>query len=554
MLNKLKFSKKLIFKWITLLISILVLFYHTYDIMMVIHDDIQLYTMTQTHQLFDMALSATKNVGRIPQLWNTILLGIPFLANSVVVYKIFQFGSLLFDGFTLYYLLKNHIDKNLGYLAVVLLFAFSTLPPYYNLYISYAFCHQIPIGFLLLSFNFYLEYFKTKKNIHLILTIIFYLFSSMIYEAFILFIIIHFCIYLNSSNIINCNKSERFNNFKKSMFDFLPICIFIGIYCTIYFVYRIKHTSNYEGVTLSFDEPFLSLKIIYTYAISPFPSFQFFDMVGQNKLSLMEFFSRLNIISCLKCVLVCSITYYIVPKIKYSKQSLKILLISLICIFIPNVIIAFTPRYINLEKRGFHGYIVSFYSYFFLIIVFITVIYMIYNLIKNENGKNIFLVCSSFSVLILCLMADVTSDFWHDKYSKDFLKCKTFDSAVSSDFITQLPENTDVYIPDNIGIHGLMSYTNNYSLIYRDTPVSFHNKYEELNFQNDTAIMRYKCDFHAMIVGYVTPDLTTNTIYVSIPNDDTQDIILTLVDGSIITYPNCKDGDILTSEIAFNLS
>lgn len=65
--------------------------------------------------------------GRISHLWNHLLLGLPFAADKVWFYKLFQYGTILFDIGALYLLLSRHFDKKLATLSSVIAMAFLSI-------------------------------------------------------------------------------------------------------------------------------------------------------------------------------------------------------------------------------------------------------------------------------------------------------------------------------------------------------------------------------------------------------------------------------------------
>lgn len=538
---------------IALTFAVVFLFWNIHDIMFTVHDDMRIYTMTKLGRLPEYAVAVAKN-GRIAQLWNTILLGIPFLADSVVVYKIFSFASILFDAFAFFILMKNHAGKNIAYISLLLFFSFATLSTYHNLLTAYALCHQIPIGFELLSINFYLNYFEPKANkkLNMILSSIFFLMASMIYEAFAAFIIFYAVIAV----IKNFNNKTGKPEIKKVLIDLLLPFIVISAYIAIYFLWRVKYPTQYDGGMLYFNEPFMSLKTIYHYSVSFSSIFQFFNMITQRVFGLGSFLKMLTLGSIFKAMIVSVIFFKAIPKLSVKCNDYVLLLFSLAGMFLPNCIVGFTQKYVDWEKRGAYGYLTSFYSYFFLIVFVVTAIYMIYTRIKNIKGKEVFMCFMTGAVFLSCICADVNTDIWGGHYRQQYLKCRSFDKAVSSEFITNLEDDTDIYIPDNMGINTRMDYTEDYASIYSDNDIHFYNDITEIDFKETTVCMRYKAKYNIMIMAYVDENLYAKTIYVSMPDSKPQNLIMTLENGTDVIYENVKDGDIINYEnnILFDLS
>ena len=158
MKNRINLNKEKIFYLVCFCFCALMLFYKLYNVMFAVHDDMRIYTLVKNGRLIDDAIGSAKCTGRISHIWNHLLLGLPFAADKVWFYKLFQYGTILFDIGALYLLLSRHFDKKLATLSSVIAMAFLSISHWHSLLISYALCHQLPIGLLLLSLHFYLNY------------------------------------------------------------------------------------------------------------------------------------------------------------------------------------------------------------------------------------------------------------------------------------------------------------------------------------------------------------------------------------------------------------
>lgn len=523
-----------------LIFSAVFLFWNIHDIMFTVHDDMRIYTITRLHKIFESALSFAKK-GRITHLWNTVLLAVPFAANSVTVYKIFSFGSIIFDAAAMYILLKNHAGRQMAYISLLIFFTFATLSPDHNLLTAYALCHQIPIGLILVSFNMDLNYLKTGRKICLVLSVLSYMAAGMIYEAFIPFVIFYagFGIF----KYYNIKKAEL--DVKGFLINFLAHLIPAIIYTGVYFLWKVKYPSSYDGNSIYFSEPFLSLKVVYDYSTSYSPIFQFFDLVQRHSMSFGDFISSITLGSLLKAMSVSFVIYVCFQKMTVKIPEYLILLFSGAGIFLPNLITGFTEKY---AKWGKNGYLSSFYSYFFMIVFAVTALHMIYKPIKTRTGKRMFLY-SLFVITFFCsITSDITTDVWGDYYRTLYVKYQNFDAAVSDEFITGLSNDTDVYIPDNTGINGSMKYTEDYVSIYTDRNLKFHTDASELDFSHKTVCMRYKAEYSVIVMGYIDEDFTAEKLYISTADDNAYTIKMLLDDGSMVLYENVKDGDVIISE------
>lgn len=538
------FKPEKILYFFTLIFSAVFLFWNIHSIMFAVHDDILIYSIVKQGRLVDFALNAVRQ-GRITHLWNTFLLGIPFAADSQNIYNIFRFSSFIFDAAGMYILLKNHTETNFARISLLILFSSVCLSPYHNLLTAYAFCHQISIGILLFSVDSYLCYLKSGKKFRLISASVLLLIASMIYEAFTVFIIL----YAAAAIIKNKNPRTGKINIKKFFNDFIVPFSVISVYVIFYFTWQQIYPISYDGNLIYLSEPFLSLKTVYDFSVSFSPVYQFFELCTIHKMSFYEFASLITLGSLAKAMLVSFVFFSLMPRISFRNYGSLILLFSAPAIFMPNIITGFTEKYVNWKRRGDSGYLSSFYSYFFLIIFLLAVVCMIYMHIKDHKGQKIFLCFITAAVFILCIFSDVTTDVWKNHYTTQFLKYRCFDAAVSSEFVTGLDSGTEIYIPDNTGIHSDMKLTEEYAGIYTNKQHSFHTNINELDFAEKTVCMRYKSEYNIMIMAYTDKNLYAEKIHIAIPDNNSRlTLVMSLSDGSITEYKNVKNGDVISAE------
>jgi Ni/Fe-hydrogenase subunit HybB-like protein len=192
----------------------------------------------------------------------------------------------------------------------------------------------------------------------------------------------------------------------------------------------------------------------------------------------------------------------IFPETEIKQKKGTLILYCLTGIVIPNLIISFTPKYTEWTERGSYAYVTSFYSYFFLITLFILVL----KCIIKKNSR-IATVSASILVFALSLVSAVNNAAWNCYFRGEFARYKAFSDAVSSDYFDTLADGTTVYIPDYTGIHHDMSVTESFVSIYTDADLTFTNDPENIDFSRPAIMMKYDPEQQIINCGKMDQDM-----------------------------------------------
>lgn len=518
-------------------------FYNLYHIVFTVHDDILMYTIARNRNIWDEALFAAE-YGRLPQLWNYYLLSIPFLANKLWVYKLIAYLSLLFDIGAMWYFVYKHINRDFANLCAIAFLAFATISPQHNLFISYALCHQIPIGLFFLAFHFFIVYDETKKVKYQVISSILYLFSCMIYETFLFYMLV----FGVASLFMQARRKTNFVTFVKNVIiSFLPQLILALIYTAVYKIWQHYYPSPYEGIALYLKEPIYSLKVIYEYSLSLFPVSSMEWLRTAWYIDLESFINSITGASIVKALLVacsfCLVTVTAAKKIKFKGH----LVVAFVATFTPCILIGFNEKYLNREKEGINTYIPSFYSYMALIILFCGLVILLYRYIKPPVLRVVYLLVLSCFVILFSFGSDFTVDYWKAKFMPQEVRYENFDVAASSDIIVNCDSDWQIYAPDNMGIHGLEEYTLKYFDIYDDTPVGgFVRTSDLINWEKNVMILRSDDSYTYMVAGEIDSEYhaTQITFMTSLPGQFT--VVMKTESGQTVTYRDITNGTVIT--------
>lgn len=462
-------------------------FYMIYDIVFTVWDDLKTYTWMKRHMLQNVAVSSALN-GRITHLYNVILLGIPMLADKLWVYKLFSYGSILFDVSIYYVLIKKYIDKKTAYLSVLLFFALATFTHMHNLFISYVFCHQILIGIILLSIYYFLKYYDERKRRYLLVSAVLYVAASAIYEGMVpfwgLFLILAWM-----------KEKDK----KKVIGDILIHSILLMVWLAVYFYWQTLHPTSYEGGQFYFGDIVGSLYAICLYSIGSFPLLSLVGDAFASQLSVLRGQTQISDLITWQIILTAALTAFVfaklIPTIQWDKKRGKILLAALLAMFLPNVILGFTSKYIASAKKLIFAYLTSFYSWFFMIIVMLLVAVFLYQKLRWKKPVLVILTCMVF---ICSLGAGINNTIWDLEYTRRAAPMKAFDKLVSSERIAEVEDNTYIYMTGEFieffGYFDLSEYTK----IYTDKTIVFTNNPEVLDYNHAILEMRYDQDLQTM--------------------------------------------------------
>lgn len=196
------------------------------------------------------------------------------------------------------------------------------------------------------------------------------------------------------------------------------------------------------------------------YSLGSFPVYSLMIELVKGHVSFSE--CTFPIMSLMTAGLTSAIWYRILPQIRWDKNRRWPLVITGVSVFLPNLILGFTPKYLEWSQKMVFTYLTTFYSYFFLVV-------------------------TTVAIFLTSLTAGFNNRLWKEEFHYLDEKNRAFDEAVSSAGFLQYESGTNVYIPDYIGINGNMEYTQYYSRLYTEKTYEFRNKKEELDF-NQTVI------------------------------------------------------------------
>lgn len=466
------------------LFSALVFFYILRNIALATHDDIQTYVLFRRYgfnEVFFNSIKESLRIGRIFQFTNSFTNYLAYVSNNIIIYKIIFNFYILFSIISLWYLIYKHINKTLALMVVFVYFSFAHINMQHNGFVSFP-GSQASIGFIFLSIERLLTYYKNKKINNLIWSSIFLLIPTLLYETFILFSIMLFLIsiihYYKNNNILIC----ILNSLKDLKFHI----ILMILYLIIYFIGRMNAETIYSGAEIKIDNISDSFYALLKYATGSFPLNTFRKIY--NEINILSYINFLFILKAvLASIFICIILNKLVNENINNLKSLSLL--AILGIFLPVVLISITPLHVNWAiNHGVYTHLPSYYSYFFISVLLTIFCFIIYKKFKYKKIFNFFIIIIIF---FGSLFTDVNNLYYAEKFNNLLNKYKALDKALSSEQFLNIESGAYIYIPDYNGIHNSINSFNDVLPKSNINKYNFLKNYEILLNDKPTYMLEY---------------------------------------------------------------
>ena len=529
------------------------LFYRIYPIIMGTHDDMLNYSLMRLGTMAENGFAAAKR-GRISQIWDYWLLGFPFLLNKLWFYKLVVYTCYLFDVGSVWLFLSRHVNRDFAALTSILIAAWSTVTNYHNLLISYGCCHQLPLGFVFLSLYFYCCFLKEKKKRDLIFSSVFLLFAVMIYEAFATLLLLFGLLALLH---FDEEKTTFFRQIGKTIQRIWLPTLLVCVYMAVYFIWQHYYPSSYDGTSMDFSHPASSLRALLYYSLGFFPVSDLIAYVKVTPCSIGDLLYQVQIPTIIVAILVCVAAVILIPRICIEKRVVwRTMLLSGIGMFLPCLLISFSPKYREWSERGVIAYLPSYYSYFFLMIFLLCLAWGAYRLCKQKISRISVLVTLSGTMFCVTIASGIVTNIWCTHYKTLSMRYRNFDYVASTEPVMNCDEAWQIYGPDNGGIHYADRFTEQYLHIYNHDDVRYFHEPQNIADDRRILCLRSPENYEFSVLGETDEHLHAESVILRTLLPERFEVVLQTVSGETVTYPNVMEGDVLTAPEgdAFDLS
>lgn len=494
------------FIYLAIFVIVFIFFSIIWPVTYAVYDQMVEYILVKTGHYWSSMTASAKGQGRYNFLITQFFSCIPYLFNSTLYYKFLSYACILFDVSALYILVKRYVNKNTALLAVVLFFGFAQIDNQHNLFVAYTGIHQIAIGLALFSIYFFLRYYdEKKKSKYLIFSALLLTVSMIIYESFLTFPLLFLILY---------GIREKQIKIKKMLTVFRYHIAFVGLHLVIFFVWRMRFPSRYDGSVVEVTSLLDSVKTVVLFALGLFPGFAsyrtFLGSVGILKIDAVSFIKAFFV--SITVILLVSRMESIKKKGGIEHTCVNFLLVGL-AVFLPTLLHGFTPKYVAWMKAGTTGYVPSFYSYFFICLLLSMLLGVLYQSLKYKKAVLFFVFVLAF---VTSILTDAGNRVWAEKFYEQRLQKEAFEYVVSRDFFKELPESV-IYVPDYANVFGDTERMGMLAEKYTGKKHKFLTQWNSIDFRSPVYILKYEKGTNTMMTAHIDQNYMTNKIIISSP-------------------------------------
>lgn len=381
-----------------------------------------------------------------------------YIFNNIIISKalntILLLGNIIMAGVVVKEAFKN---KWIGFLLILFLAVFISGKGSYNPLACYPMNFSWSFLLMTTSIFFALRFNTSKKMSFVWLSAFFFFFSSLFYEAYLMYVPL--LIVIVNLTIAKDEASSFLNNWYTRFKFSMPIILALLLYLTLYISFRILHPSHYLGAQLSVNLAFGKVfKTMENFASGAYPLSLIFGSHSTN-IGGGSFFANTAFPTILysifaehfdwilKASLIVGLYVYIVSNIKQFEKRVFYIVFSLsfLYIFLPHFPLAISERYSS--SNGLPYYVTTYFAFYAVTICLISIVLFIYFSSKNKIVQKTVLVVSSLFLGISCICNDY-SNFRTVQYLRQPLEMVAFMKKIANtNELKSMPKNPVIYAP-----------------------------------------------------------------------------------------------------------
>jgi hypothetical protein len=301
---------------------------------------------------------------------------LPYVSDSPFVIKLFHhLPSLLGIGLAALILYRMTRSQELAFFFIVVFLTVAQASKHTSLFLCYPFYFTFSFDLMLVSFLCLITGFDTSRKYLYVLSVFLFLaviLFSEIYLVYLLFFAITIFVHFARK------ETGVWRIIKRGSLAFLPFLACVVVYVVAYFVYRSYHPSQYPGTTLhlaslGFTDIFNALWNLSwsSYPLTVFEeNRQLFslnsELVSGHSPIVLQIILNARPEWIIKGVCVALVSFLALSG--GSRLPVKTLLavagVAILLIFLPNVPLAFSEKYLRHVEVDMKGYIPTFFSLF----------------------------------------------------------------------------------------------------------------------------------------------------------------------------------------------
>ncbi|MEJ7745177.1 MAG: hypothetical protein WKF61_00160 [Luteimonas sp.] len=414
-------------------------------------------------------LHYAKEQGRIGFFFGTPLLVAPYLFDNPIYYNAIRFaGPALLLLMVFVFLRGIYRSTPLGALAVVLFLAFVQNNWNHNALTSYPLLiNMLAIAFLgsVASFIKYLE----KGGLYGLLAAALY-FLSLSGEHFVLFFPVFVVIAAVHERARNGVAGGRFRGLATAAKKVLPVAAALFAYLFLYVAWRLAFPSQYEGNIPSASGLSRMINVVWTYSMSAFPGFEalvarqhgnLMTSYGLSQYDLSTLASELRVEWIVKSAITAYAVGLILCQLALRPRPTFLrwgLVISLVCVFLPNVLLSLTEKYRGWVEGGSTSFVHTYYSYIaiiFFLALFIT--WLLGHLQARIGAKRVLIFVVAALTAAISLVTDFNNYYVTQDERLSNIKWKVVDNFLLTKEFRALPNNSTILAPSLFSARGIVA-------------------------------------------------------------------------------------------------
>jgi hypothetical protein len=319
---------------------------------------------------------AAKLFGRFIMPFHIGLNFVPYLVDGQLYLKTVQIGSIVAVLVLFAHALGRYMgERYYGLLAALLFPAFLQNMWEHHIYAAYPFVFQFGGCFLILSLLAFKSRLEGGSRRQAVLTGALLFVSFLTYEAFVPYVVLFLLI---------AWRTKGKDGLRAVLSAILPVLVSLAVYVQIYLLWRNLFPSQYTGsqITWAAGSLLRGVRVMWQLAISSVPGYVFahFDSIHYRFAGSPEGFGRdigsflasLRVEWLIKAAAV-GIGVWLVQRLRAQSAGRPrvggALAVGALLFVAPPLPLALTPKYQEWIDSGMQGYVVTYFSYFGVIVL-----------------------------------------------------------------------------------------------------------------------------------------------------------------------------------------
>ncbi len=540
--SKLMSAAKKYWAYVAILVTAAGFFSMIWPIYLTTHDDFWAYIayfckdggMNTFREIWDYTIYFARAFSRV---WSIatypLMLGkIIYASGNYLIYKIFCYGTILFEVTMMYYALKIILVKECAQLITITYFIGAWLDTQHNLFVSYPGPYHLAFGMFWFSIYLMFRNYEEVNSRTQKLSALCYCISCILYENMVPYAILVFLaayiVYFGKNKSItkaiwNVVRSLKWHMLSMSVYIFITI------------IWRLLYPSAYNGNVIQFDTIFDVLDTLWVFVKTQIPFYRINDVLRQSVF--FDFILDIRKIGYVLKALVAAVAcIWIICKTCWinEKRLIAVIVLSEIGAVLSVLLISLTPKYIEWAKMGVTAYLPSYYTYVFHVIALCTGVLLLYQKLPSVLRPFMCLVCF-LGIVCLSLCTDYNNENVRDiAFVPQEQRWETFRKVFENKtIISELKEHDQIYVPYHKGIgNTTLDEMQIFAKECSGKELVFYEDIEDMDFGKTAWKLDYDHSQRCMIIGrmekqisnfyIVGHDSLENRLLIFYENDDVQ--------------------------------